>query len=379
MCWRQCSSPCDLMQAIMEKEAGFLKVSAVCASGVITPASSAKTKCPRGLTPKQVILLAAILRYSDSGSSILTYDELSLAVCEFMGSGSSISRVAVRELVEKLEHKGFFNACYPARDGVVQGKRYVVSLEKCCSELLRIAGVEVLTPHPLPCPPAHPAPQSVAHPPHHSPAHPAPHPQPHQIIKKKKKEEEKAFLFLSEIFKKAAKEYLQKRWPALERHGFDFQTFQHAALVSNNKELLVETWMDSLDRAEFEIQRGYPKCKGQPVYSPRGWIFGCIKASGYYPRPPGYKTSEDLVLEAAQKEVEESRCKQAEARFEQEFRAWFSAYSGEELRSVMSFRGQGAPSISAAERYFKAYIWPKQQLASMPWSMSATEEKILRH
>lgn len=384
-----------------EKEESHFKhwlksVKALCANSSLLPNGELICKCPVGLTPKQAAILYIISRYQ---GVVMSYADIAHALKAALDL--RLTKCAVRELVEKLENSNFFQVAEAACEGILQGKRYTLSA-KCCPHLFHIPSFQKV-PHPL----AQTSTQPMSHSPAQTLPHSAPqaspqappHPEPQALAhsptllkrEKKKEEEEKESIsspaeeydpcclpkeFLAEIEKD-----FPKKWPYLIQIGFDYCRFLQAAQCAPDKFHLMKNCSQSLDFAEFTVRHLLPKGKmkterGDPVVSPRSWIFGCFKKSGDFPRPPNYQTPEELavaVQEDLERQCEEEACSAA-------FQAWRKEHSPQKLRELINYRF-GIPPDPLIKGYFKQHEWPKLKrhhrvLASLP---TATEKEKARY
>lgn len=122
----------------------------------------------------------------------------------------------------------------------------------------------------------------------------------------------------------------------LRQTGFDFATFKRAADATKDPALLLKTWRNSFDYAEFDLQHygGMREPDGTSIKDPRTWVYGCLRKSGSYPRPRNYKTDDELRREAEAKAVEERRKQQEEEEFMLAFEAWRGGLSEKDIREI---------------------------------------------
>lgn len=364
-----CGEPCNLAQAIAGANNETIKT--LYMSGELIPISPMLRRCPCGLTAKQAVILAALstrqrLITSHAETAALLYDMWHIQT----------TRVAMREQSDKLNARGFFTECRAAHDGILQGKSYLFSA-KCCPFLV----LPPALPHTPASPPAQavalteaPSPPSPsATPPDHAPTSevtppPAPSPASPPLLPREENEEEKkpSFSFnekaaqirlTKEFFAEVEKGYADK-WPHVLRAGFDFPTFVNAANKASNKELLIMSWRQSLEYAEFDLKHNLPlkKPDGSRIESPRGWIFGCFVRSSHYPPPTNYRTPEELAQEAARKaalEAEKQLCMTA-------YTKWRESVAEHELQRLFSdWRIGFPPPENVIEERFQKRIWPE--------------------
>lgn len=336
---QHCAAPCNLARAIAVEDREAIR--SIHMAGELIPASSLLKKCPCGLTSRQAVLLTTLFQRQ---GVIISYAELSELFTFFWGI--TTTRVAVRELVEKLNARGFFEGCCAAQEGILQGKCYQLS-RKCCPLLE--------PPHPPAHAPAFPPDDGTAPTLAHAPDFPLPDsvtsavpllPASPPLHLKEEEDEEKAILplpkkkhaqpTLADDFFAVVEQELSEKWPFLRRVGFDFATFKRAAVATTDTALLLKTWRSSLDYAEFDLQHhdGMREPNGTPIKDPRTWVYGCLRKSGSYPRPRNYKTEDELRREAKRKSEEERRKQQEEEAFLLAFEKWRVSLSEEDIREI---------------------------------------------
>lgn len=336
---QHCAAPCNLAQAIAEEDS--VAIRNIHMNGELIPALPMLRKCPCGLTSRQAILLSAI---SQRQGCIIAYTEIADLLKFFWGIETT--KVAVRELAEKMNSRGFFAECRTEYEGILQGKQYVLS-RKCCPLLVppqtpaHAPAFSLDSPSPLARPFALDAspPRTAAF---SSPLQPAPLP----LLLKKEEDEEKGILslnrkspvkpMLTEDFLAVVEHELEEKWPFLRQAGFDFATFKRAADATKDPALLQKTWRNSFDYAEFDLQHhgGMHEPDGTPIKDPRTWVYGCLRKSGSYPRPRNYRTEGELHREAECRAEEERRKQQEEEAFQTAFEAWRGGLSEEDIREI---------------------------------------------
>lgn len=336
---QHCAAPCNLARAIAVEDREAIR--SIHMTGELIPASPLLKKCPCGLTSRQATLLATLFQRQEV---IISYAELAELFAFFWGI--TTTRVAVRELAEKLNARGFFEDCCAAQEGILQGKFYQLS-RKCCP---------LLEPPP---PPAH-APAfspdySTAPALTHAPDLPTPDAAasaapllsaaPPLHLKEEEDEEKgtlplsketQALPVLTDDFFAVVEQELSEKWPLLRQTGFDFATFKRAAVGTNDPALLLKTWRNSFDYAEFDLQHhgGMREPDGTPIKDPRTWVYGCLRKSGSYPRPRNYRNEGELHREAECRAEEERRKQQEEEAFQTAFEAWRGGLSEEAIREI---------------------------------------------
>ena len=382
-----CAEPCNFARAAKLPESAQTAVQEICMNGALLPHAELIRKCPSGLTPKQAAILAVIARYQ---GVVMSYDDL--AGVANVAFSIDLTKVAARELVDKLSKRGFFHTCEAACEGIRQGKRYVLS-EKCCPCLL-----SALPPQGVPQPSAQTAAQETPHPPAQTPPQGATQAPPHSpahpplLLKKKKNEEEAGnnfFVDEGKDFRSIPQEFLTEieslfpvNWPNLVKIGFDFGRFLNAAKKAPDIAHLMKMCRQSLDFAEYAVSYLYPRGemkteKGEPVHHPCSWIFGCFRKSSDFPRPPHYKTREELAAEAILRQ-EQKRDEEACLRA---FETWRGQFSPDELRELMNYQ-YGVPPEPLIRGHFKRHEWPKLKAVNLNASdsvsvslLSATDRK----
>lgn len=336
---QHCAEPCNLAKAIAEEDGAAVR--SIHMAGELAPASPLLKKCPCGLTSRQAVLLSAL---SQRQGSIIAYAEIAELI-DFLWKIRA-TKVAVRELAEKLHARGFFEQCRSEHEGILQGKVYQLSAKSC--PLL-------VPPHPPayapPFAPDYTTASSLALAPDAAPPpaaafSPPPLPTSPPLLLNEEDDEEKGTLpsgkkkcaqvVLTDDFFAVVEQELSKKWPFLQRAGFDFSTFKSAAVASKDPALLLKTWRNSLDYAEFDLQHhgGMREPDGTPIKDPRTWVYGCLRKSGYYPRPKNYRTEDELRREAVRKAEEEQRTQQENAQFEVAFEEWRATLSPEAVREI---------------------------------------------
>ena len=141
-------------------------------------------------------------------------------------------------------------------------------------------------------------------------------------------------------------------WPNLARTGFGREQLDQitAALAELGK--LTDKIVQSLDHAEWELERGQMLDKdGQPVSDPCSWVFTALARTGYYRRPKGYVSPEEQAAkdaEAEAKAVVVARQAAEQAQFE----AWRDGLSPDELADAL--RGHpGGPKDAWLKRIWR--------------------------
>ena len=367
-----CTEPCNLAQAIAESDGETIK--ALYMSGELIPVSPLLRRCPSGLTAKQAVILAAL----STRQGIITSHAETAALLNDMWCIVT-TRVAMREQSDKLNARGFFAECRAAYEGILQGKSYIFSA-KCCPFLV----LPSTLPHTPASTPAHTAdvPQAQA-----APSTPASAPTPGEtqppplsptsapLLPREENEEEKSRSFsfqektvqpelTQDFFAEAEKGYAAK-WPHVLRVGFDFPTFVNAANKAPNKKLLLMSWRQSLDYAEFDLMHNAPlkKPDGTRIDSPRSWIFGCFVRSSAYPPPRNYRTPEELAQEEARKAALEKEKRLCAAAYAE----WRKTVPEDELRRLFSdWQMRFSPPENVIEERFQKRIWPELLKQKMP-------------
>jgi hypothetical protein len=358
-----CIEPCDLARAIADADSDMLRE--IHMRGTITPASPLLQRCPIGLTAKQAVLIAAL----STRQGCITSHAEAAHLCGVLW-GIETTKVAIRELTDKLRKRDFFSVCQAAHEGIIQGMAIVFSA-KCCGFLQ------------LPLAPPH----TVALSPTHTPACASPHertatpdaatahsPASPSLLQKKKEDEEKnvpTFLkekqatpaLADEFFEQVAEDYTEN-WPHLMRVGFDFPAFVNAAHKAPDKGMLIKTWRQSLTYADFAWKTPalVKDSEGKSIRSPHTWIAGCFIKSSHYPRPLGYRTPEELAQEATKQAAQQ----EAEARCDAAYQKWRVSKTNAELLELMGYKYGSTPPEPIVRAFFKTSIWPEQPDAEAP-------------
>lgn len=366
---KHCVEPCDLAQAIAAKNCA--EVCAIHQRGNLTPEpSSLLALCPVGLTAKQAVVITA---YSSRQGCITSHAEMASLLKALWGIETT--KVAVREIIDKLRKRKFFSVCEAAYEGVAQGMCIIFS-SKCCS-FLRLPHASPLT---LPHTPALAPTLAEPHAPTHSPTRDAPQaldasptaspPHASLLQNEEEAEEEKGhFSFegketellalTKEFFQKAKSEFIAGKWPNLLKVGFGYPNFVNAVRKSPDIPLLLDTWRESLDYADFawRTPERVKDGKGKQVITASTWIAGCFKRDSGYPRPAGYKTPAEEAQEAARKAEAERQRQQDEARCHAAFLKWKELQTDQSIREIF---GNFCPKLSAEaaiERQFRIKVW----------------------
>lgn len=362
-----CAEPCNLAKAITAADSKTIKE--LYMSGELIPASLLLRRCPIGLTAKQAAILAAL---STRQGLITSHAETATLLHDMWGI--TTTRVAMREQSDKLNTKGFFEDCRAGHDGILQGKSYIFS-GKCCpflalpsalphtpaSPLARTVTTPETQPPPLSpdstsdCPKAPGRAQSSTLSPASSPLLPREEHEEEKSSSFSSKEKPAQIRLTKEFFAEVEKGYAD-RWPHVVRAGFDFPTFVNATNKAPDKELLMMSWRQSLEYAEFDLKHNFPlkKPDGTRIDSPRGWIFGCFARSSSYPPPTNYRTPEELAQEEARKaalEAERQLCAAAYAE-------WRETIPENDLRRLFSdWRISFPPPENIIEERFQKLVW----------------------
>lgn len=131
-------------------------------------------------------------------------------------------------------------------------------------------------------------------------------------------------------------ERIQFQWPDLYKVGFGADQVRQVveALVSIGKP--TERVIIGLDHADWELAQNNGNLMdshGRLVSKPAGYIFNSLAKTGYYRRPSGYVSPEEL----AEKDAVETAKKILEARNarkETEYQIWFGNLSQEEKAAI---------------------------------------------
>ncbi len=139
-------------------------------------------------------------------------------------------------------------------------------------------------------------------------------------------------------------------WPKLT--GIDFgpdQIGQIVALLEAQGKSL-DRIMKSLDYIDHELEAGTAKDKeGKAVGT--GYIFNALARNGYWRRPQGYKSAEELAIEdeiAEAEAITKARKKAEEAKFQ----AWLDNLPDEEKAAILAANRMPGPERT---KLFKAY------------------------
>ncbi|MDL2272860.1 hypothetical protein LJC23_07520 [Desulfovibrio sp. OttesenSCG-928-I05] len=353
-----CADPCNLARAISEANSEAIKE--LYTSGELIPASPLLRRCPIGLTAKQALLIVTLS--TREGVCITSHSETAYLYSVLWNIDTT--KVAIRELVDKLRKRSFFDVCEAARDGIIQGIRLEYSA-KCCPWLkLPFAPPHtpaLVTPHtpdlPLTFTEAHTANATIAHISASAPL----------LQELEEDEEEKDFftfekekrgtLELDEEFFKQVENNYAANWPHLMRVGFDFPAFKAVAPKVPDKSLFVETWAQSLAYADFawKSPETVKDGEGKPIRTPHIWITGCFRRNSHYPRPANYKTPEELAVEArmeALRKEDEIRCKAA-------FPAWRAQQTEADIATLFECKRTPFPPEYIIEQRFQKTVWPE--------------------
>ena len=190
------------------------------------------------------------------------------------------------------------------------------------------------------------------------------------LQEKKKMEEEQSFLLFTEEKTepalKAALEELtsgeySKNWPTLMKVGFDFPAFKNAINKAPDKQMVFETWRQSLDYAEFAWRAPHTvkDTKGELVRSAHVWIAGCFKKNSHYPRPANYQTPEEIAQEKAKQAALKAQVEQEEERFLAAFEKWRGQYTASELRELAGWKFGTEPPEPVLRNKFRELFGPE--------------------
>jgi len=124
-------------------------------------------------------------------------------------------------------------------------------------------------------------------------------------------------------------------WPNLARAGFGCEQLDQIAAALAELGKSTEKIVQSLDHAEWELERGQMLDKdGQPVTDPCSWVFTALARTGYYRRPKAYVSPEEQAAkdtEAEAKAVVAARQAAEQAQFE----AWREGLLPDELTDAL--------------------------------------------
>ena len=360
-----CAEPCDLAKALADADS--VTVKAIHMRGDIVPALLLLRRCPIGLTAKQAVFIASISTRQDSIISYAEIAELHKGLWDI-----ETTKVAMREIAEKLKKRDFFPVCELAREGILQGMRIVFAPKSC--PLLRLPDAPPHTPAFTPAqPPTLPSAYAVDFsPPSASNESSASSSASAPLLQEKKKtEEEKPFLGLSaenQISQKLSDDFFthvadgyETRWPNLMKIGFDVPAFINAAHKAPDKALLLRTWQQSLEYANFAWSNpaAIKDNEGKPIRTPHIWISGCFKRNSHYPRPANYRTPEEIAQEKAKQAAMKAQAAQDEALFLTAFEKWRGQYSEDDLRRMSEWKFHTSVPEGLLRNTFKKLFGPE--------------------
>ena len=123
-------------------------------------------------------------------------------------------------------------------------------------------------------------------------------------------------------------------WPNLARSGFGPDQLAQIAQALAELGKSADKIMQSLDHAEWELERGQMLDKdGQPVADPCSWVFTALARTGYYRRPKGYVSPEEQAAKDAEAEAKAVAARQAAE--QAQFEAWRDGLSPDELADAL--------------------------------------------
>ena len=359
-----CSEPCELAKALAASASHTVK--GIYMDGEIIPTTFRFKRCPLGITAKQAVNLHV---WASWQGIIVSARELADQLSTLYEI--STTRVAVRNTMDTLRHRGFFTVCEYGCEGFRQGMLMALSA-KCCCWLLPHT-----PPHTIAAPPALPSSHTASHPsaipPDTEEAFPLPSSSAETPLLQEREEDEEEGRhrfdkeeqerLLNETFKEFEQTAPQK-WPFLLKRGFSYALFVNAGERAKSKELFLKTWRESLNYAEYDAQHNHSlkDLQGVPIKSFGRWVAGCFAKSSSYDPPQNYRTPEDLAQEAAQKAVQEAekqRCTAAYAK-------WRRTVPESELRNLFADWGlRFPPPENVIEERFEKRIWPEMRKQKM--------------
>ncbi len=160
-------------------------------------------------------------------------------------------------------------------------------------------------------------------------------PSAHEIplLKKERKEDSFSLKLLA-----LTDEDLAFHYPHLHQTGFGAdqirQILERLAKVNKSAERL----FDSLEYAEWELGQGPIMDKdSKAVENPCAFVFTALAKTGYYRRPKGFVSEEELAAQEAEERLETSR-RARERKEAAEFETWKAGLSPEEKDSILANR-----------------------------------------
>lgn len=130
-------------------------------------------------------------------------------------------------------------------------------------------------------------------------------------------------------------ERITRTWPNLARAGFGREQLDQIAAALAELGKPTEKIVQSLDHAEWELERGQMLDKdGQPVADPCSWVFTALARTGYYRRPKGYVSPEEQAAKDAEAEAK-AIVAARQAAEQAQFEAWRDGLSPDELSDAL--------------------------------------------
>lgn len=124
-------------------------------------------------------------------------------------------------------------------------------------------------------------------------------------------------------------------WPKLAGSGFGTHQIRQIFQRLEQKSLPLSNVLRGLDHAEWELEHGQMKDKdGQAVALPTNWVFQILAKQGYYPRPVGYVSPQELAELDASEERRRISAAQEE-RLKAEYDAWIVELSPDERSLIL--------------------------------------------
>lgn len=270
------------------------------------------------MTDTQAQVLAFLVR---TRVEVIKYEELSQAL--------DIPYGTVRWAVAKLE-KDRFLAKRKFRKGRIQGIAVTLSEAACQDFMRKRMGEGERTGS---APKQHTTQQSNYHTTQFTHHHTLKSADKDPLLKRDR-EEDSVCLKLRSL----SEEDLEFHYPNLARTGFGVeqirQVLERLAKVDKSPARLFE----SLEHAEFELGQGPLKDKdGEVVGNPCAFVFTALAKTGYYRRPKGFVSAEELAAQEAEEQlavVLKARERTEAARFE----AWKAGLTSAERAAILANR-----------------------------------------
>lgn len=155
------------------------------------------------------------------------------------------------------------------------------------------------------------------------------------LLKKDRKEDSFSLKLLS-----LTEEDLAFHYPHLHRHGFGEAQIRQVLERLEKVDKSPDRLFVSLEHAEWELaQGGIADKDGNPVENPCAFVFTALAKTGYYRRPKGFVSTEEVAAREAEERLEAER-KARDRREAAEFERWRQGLDpGERERLLTGSRG----------------------------------------